>query len=197
MSDQQQSPVDEKQIPAEDAQIQRNSVSYESHQKLLNEKKKRDEDLRLAREELKKFQDERKIMEETALREKEDYKKLFESREAELKAEREARQGIENQILDSKKMRSFLQNVGTPIPEKFWGLIDLDRIAVDPATGTIDDVIVKNYADEFKKNYFEITMNRGPKIPDNGPINDKNSLTYEQWLKLPPSEQRKRIKDVN
>lgn len=188
-SGQPQDPADQELDP------KKNTVAYETHQKLLGEKKKRDEELRQAREALSKFESEKKALEEQSLKEKEDYKRLFEARDNEAKQEREKRLAIESQINDSKKMRSFLQAAG-PVEEEFWDLIDLDKIALDPTTGKPDDNIVKGYADEFKKKYWKIFDTSTGRMPNDGPARGQSGLSYEQWLKLPLGEQKKRIKDV-
>jgi len=185
------------QNPAGDEQeSSKNTVAYETHQKLLNEKKRAAEELRVARETLNRLEAEKREQEEKALREKEDFKKLFEARDNELKTEKEKRAQIENQINDSKKMRSFLQNVGSPVDERYWNLIDLDKIQLDPNTGKPDESMVKSYADEFKKTYWEVLNPATGRIPNDAPGRDKSGLTYEEWLKLPYNEKKKRQSEI-
>lgn len=185
------------QNPAGDEQeSSKNTVAYETHQKLLNEKKRAAEELRVARETLNRLEAEKREQEEKALREKEDFKKLFEARDNELKTEKEKRAQIENQINDSKKMRSFLQNVGSPVDERYWNLIDLDKIQLDPNTGKPDESMVKSYADEFKKTYWEVLNPATGRIPNDAPGRGKSGLTYEEWLKLPYNEKKKRQSEI-
>lgn len=172
------------------------TVKYETYQKVLNEKKKRDEELRLAREALSKHENERKELEEKALREKEDFKKLFESRDLELKAEKEKREEMELRINNGRKYSAFCETIGMRIEEKFSPLLELEKITIDPTTGKPDEATVKAYADEFKKNYPVLFQKPGGRVPNSAGFGDKTGLTYEQWLTLPYAEQRKRQKEL-
>lgn len=187
--------------PADDEQEnqeKKNVVSYETHRQLLGEKKKRDEELRQAREALARYEAEKRELEEKALREKEDYKKLFESREKELQDEKMKRAEIEAQIIEAQKRKALNLAIGTAIPEKFWGLVDLDKIAIDPTTGRPDELTTKAYADEFTKVYGEvIAPSRLPRMPNDGPNREKTGLSYEQWKKLPYAEKKKRQIELN
>lgn len=181
----------------QDPQDKKDSVSYETHRQLLNEKKKRDEELRKAREDLAKYDQEKRELEEKALKEKEDYKKLFESREKELAEERARREAIESKIIEAQKYKALNKALGASVPEKFWNLVELDKIAIDPATGMPDEMTTKAYADEFQKNYGEIFVNRNlPRLPNDGPTRGKTGLTYEQWVKLPYAEKKKRQNEL-
>ena len=54
------SPVDKNQVPAEtENQDQENSVKYDTDKKVLNEKKKRDEELREARSVIERYETKR------------------------------------------------------------------------------------------------------------------------------------------
>ncbi len=198
MSDQNQA-GGQTQNPAGDEQNPENeikgTVAFETHQKLLNEKKKQGEELKKLRDEAAKYAAERKLLEEAALREKEDYKKLFESRDKELETERNARLAIEKQVTDSRKLNTFLKNVG-PLEQEYWSLIDLDRINVDPESGKVDEISTKAYADDFKKTFWKVIGTQKNQMPNEGPTDKKTGLTYEQWTKLPYAEQRKRINDI-
>jgi len=197
MSVQSQGSAQETQNPVdiEEKSEKKDVVAYETHQRLLGEKKKRDEELRKANELLAKYELEKKQLEENSLREKEDYKKLFEAREIELNKTKEDLNSIQTQILESRKLKSFFNNVGT-IGDEFLPLVELDKIAVDPNTGMPDETTAKQYADEFRKKYWKILDNGTSKIPENRPSPFKAGLTYEQWQKLPYSEQKKRLNEI-
>lgn len=175
----------------------KNSVAYETHQKLLGEKKKRDEELRQAREALSKYEQERKDLEDKSLREKEDFKKLFESRDKELLEERARREAIESKITEAQKYKALNKALGTQVPEKFWNLVDLDKIALDPNTGMPDEATTRVYAEQFQKDYSELFTNRqAPRLPNDGPSKGKTGISYEQWKALPYAEQKKRQSEV-
>jgi len=176
--------------------LEKNTVKFETHKKLLDEKKKRDEDLRIANEKLARFEQEKKQLEERQLQEKEDFKKLYESRDNELKSEREKRIAVETQINDSKKLNAILKNLETPLEQKYWGLIDLDKIPLDPTTGKPDEMVTKQYAEEFKATYWEALNPATGRIPNGAGNGGKVGLSYEQWQKLPYAEKKKRQNEV-
>lgn len=179
-----QEPQEEKDVP------------YSTYKKAVSEKRNRDAELKQVREELARYQQEKKALEDQALKEKDDYKKLFEARELELKAEREKKSELESYINSTKKLNSFMKYLGAPIKEQYLGLVDLDRIALDES-GRPDELTTKQLVDDFKKTYPELFLSSAGRIPnDSANGSHKAGLSYEQWLKLPPSEQKKRMKEV-
>lgn len=184
------------QEPAVQEPQEEKDVPYSTYKKAVSEKRNRDAELKQVREELARYQQEKKALEDQALKEKDDYKKLFEARELELKAEREKKSELESYINSTKKLNSFMKSLGAPIKEQYLGLVDLDRIALDES-GRPDELTTKQLVDDFKKTYPELFFNSAGRIPnDSANGNHKVGLSYEQWLKLPPSEQKKRMKEV-
>ncbi len=184
------------QEPAVQEPQEEKDVPYSTYKKAVSEKRNRDAELKQVREELARYQQEKKALEDQALKEKDDYKKLFEARELELKAEREKKSELESYINSTKKLNSFMKSLGAPIKEQYLGLIDLDRIALDES-GRPDELTTKQLVDDFKKTYPELFFSSAGRIPnDSANGNHKVGLSYEQWLKLPPSEQKKRMKEV-
>lgn len=184
------------QEPAVQEPQEEKDVPYSTYKKAVSEKRNRDAELKQVREELARYQQEKKALEDQALKEKDDYKKLFEARELELKAEREKKSELESYINSTKKLNSFMKSLGAPIKEQYLGLVDLDRIALDES-GRPDELTTKQLVDDFKKTYPELFFNSAGRIPnDSANGNHKAGLSYEQWLKLPPSEQKKRMKEV-
>lgn len=184
------------QEPAVQEPQEEKDVPYSTYKKAVSEKRNRDAELKQVREELARYQQEKKALEDQALKEKDDYKKLFEARELELKAEREKKIELESYINSTKKLNSFMKSLGAPIKEQYLGLVDLDRIALDES-GRPDELTTKQLVDDFKKTYPELFFSSAGRIPnDSANGNHKVGLSYEQWLKLPPSEQKKRMKEV-
>lgn len=172
-------------------------VKYETYQKVLGEKKKRDEEVRTLREQVEQFNAQKKQLEEAALKEKEDFKRLFETRDQDLKQTKDELDSLRQSINDSKKMRGFLSALKSPLEESYWGLVDLDKIPLDPTNGKPDEATVVKYAEEFQKSHWRLFDNMTNKMPNSGPNNDATiGLSYEEWKRLPPSEQRKRLKEV-
>lgn len=167
------------------------SVSYDSYKKAVDEakaaKKKADE---LERKE--------KQREEAALAEQGNYKKLLEQRETELKDERKKYSELNSKVTESRKMNAFLGAVSGEIPDKYWGLVDLDAVAVDPETGKPDEASVKAAAEAFEKQYPDVVKKpTRSKLPNDAPNGGSAKLKYVDWLKLPDDQKAKRMKDVD
>jgi hypothetical protein len=166
------------------------SVSYESYSKLLDEKKKRDEELRALRQRDKE-------REEADLRQKEDWKKLLEQREIELKDERDKRNVLESRVQTSIKLRAFLGAVPGNVEEQYWPLIDTDQIVLHPETGMPDPATVAKVVKEFEQRYpLVIQKNPNGSLPGDAPRGAQGQLSYEAWLKLPLKDKKARLKEM-
>lgn len=172
------------------------TVAYSTHEKLLREKKKRDEELSEVKKQLDHLLTERKSAEEATLKEKEDYKKLLEIREKELEATRNEHSSLKQTLQNGTKMRAFLDSVNGQVAEQYWSLVDLEQIVTDPQTGLPDESSVQKYARDFEKR-FPLVLQTTPnvRIPNDAPMPGK-ALTYEEWQKLPTKEMKARMKDV-
>jgi hypothetical protein len=173
-------------------------VSYETHRKLLAEKKRRDEELALAREMIAKHEREAKEREESELRQKEDYKKLLELREKELTDARAEAEAHRRRMAEAQKIDAFLKAVNGTVPDRYWNLIDTDQIVIDPTTGKVDQISVTKAAEAFRANFPEVVMTKGGSLgmPQGAPRGGSGSISYEEWLQLPVAEMKKRMKDV-
>lgn len=174
------------------------SVAYETHRKLLNEKKKRDEELAQAREMIAKHELDAKERIEADLKQKEDYKKLLELREKELNEMKAESEKFKLRITEAKKLDAFLKAVNGVVPDRYWNMIDTDQIVIDLSTGQVDSISVAKAAETFRVTYPEIVQVKGGTtgMPQNAPAGGSASITYEEWKNLPAAEMRKHLKNV-
>lgn len=179
------SPKDESLLKPEDR------VSYDSYQKLLGEKKKRDAELT----EYKKKEKER---EEQDLKAKEDWKKLVALRDEELQKTKAELDSVKNTLESGTKLQAFLDALDGQVDQQYWGLIDLSQVVLNPETGLPEEVSIKKAALEFKSKYgLVVKQSGGTKMPNDAPKgNGSVGLSYDEWLKLPAKDMRARIKDV-
>ncbi len=135
------------------------TVAYETYKKAVDEAK-------AAKAKVAEFEKSKREAEESKLKQDGEYKKLLEQREQELKETQEKLSGTEKKISESRKLNAFLGAVPGDVPKQYWGLIDLDGIAVDPETGMPDPASVKKAAAEFEKSHPEVVKkpNKG-KLP--------------------------------
>lgn len=165
-------------------------VAYETHRKLLGEKKK------LA-ERLADFERKEKEREEKELREKEDWKGLVESREKERDEERQKRQNLETTLRDGLRLDAFTRKVSGRIDDQYLALVNLDKIAVDPETGRPDEVSLNEYVREFEKQYPAVIQRTGTSnLPNDAPKQPGDRLTLAEWKKLPLKDKKERLSDV-
>lgn len=167
----------------------KDSVSYESYQKAVTEAKKAKDERDRLRQELKEKQ-------EKELKETNNYKELLKLREADLEKERKDRAELQSVIESGSKMQAFLAEVQGDLPRQFWGLVDLEKIVINPETKMPDKQAVASYAREFEKQFGKVLDNpNSPQLPSDAPKGN-GQLTYEAWLALPLKEKKERYKDV-
>lgn len=175
-------------------------VSYDTHRKLLAEKKRVAEELSRTRAQLDALNREKEEAERRKLEEQGEWKKLHESekkRAEELAAKLSERDEKDRNIL---KLGALLDKLPGKVEKPYMPLIydHLERVAIDPETGAVDEQSAAAIAREIEQNYPKIiTRTRGGiPMPSEAPKTGSQSLGYDEWLKLPAAEMRKRYKDV-
>lgn len=172
------------------------TVAYETHRKLLAEKKRRDEELRARDEELAALKREKKEAEELKLKEKEDYKKIVEIRDGELAAERAEKEMLKNKFQDAVKFDAFINSLPGSVDKKFWQMIDLSAVVIDPTTNEPDPMSVKKAADKFRAEFPELIVNQnGAKLPNNAASGGAFVMNDETWNALSAKEKKDKLSD--
>lgn len=190
----------EKPVESENVEVSNGKVSYESYHKLLTEKKrfeKRDEELKELRQYRLENENRKKLEEEQKLQQQGNWQKLLEDREKELQREREEKEQLFRKITDSLKFSELRKALPGHLDEKFLPLVNLDEIELDES-GRPDKASVEKHAKVLLKNFGTsiLVTSNGARLPQDGIRGSEKSLTYEEWLKLPASEMRKRQKEV-
>ncbi len=174
--------------------------SYESYQKLLAEKKavqekarKLEDDLKAHNERLAEINREKEESERKKLEDKEQFKDLYGKVKEELASKEKALAEMLREKVDTRKMASFLEAVKADVPRQYWNLVDLDQIAMDGEK--VDEFSVQKYVETFRDTYKEVIKAKdGRRMPVDQPDPDeRTTLTYAQWLKLPAKEQEAKI----
>lgn len=174
------------------------TVAYETHQKLLGEKKKLGEKLTTIEQELESLRAKERERENAELEKSKNYEQLLRNREEELKKATEKLTTIEVERLEARKLDAFLRTLGTgTLDERYWGLIPIDQIAVDPTTRAVDEMTVAKAVELYRKSYPE-TIKRAnvPGVPSNAPQGAPGKLTLEEWRGLPLKEKKARMAEV-
>lgn len=167
------------------------TVSYDSYKKLMDEKKKRDEELR----DLKSKEKERQ---EKDLSDEKNFQELLKLREKELADAKAASKEMADTLERGMKLRALLDSVQGKVEQKYWNLLDLDRIAMNPETKLPDTVSVNALAREFEKTFPEVVRKgNGAGLPNEAAGSTTGRLSYAEWLKLPAKDMRKRMGEVD
>lgn len=161
------------------------SVSYESHRKLLDEKKK------LA-EQLKSIQDTQKAEQEAKLIEDGKLKEALELKEKELKEQIDKNLAFENRHKQAKKLSAIMKGMGTQIDDKWLSVIQdkIDNVSF-LEDGSVDKKTVESTVNDLKKQWPEMIETSTPKMPNGKPSGTPSTITRSEWLKLSSSEMMK------
>lgn len=172
------------------------SVSYETYLKTLDEAKSAKSRLRALEEEKNKIAEEK-------LKSEGDWKGLLELRESRIKElEGESTQlkekftGLNERVTSSQKLSKVLSKIGGDLDPKYYGLIDISDVKINPETGEIDDMSATKVAENYRTEYAETIKKKfnpaamGENRPG-GQGGDGEFISYDKWSKLKYSEQVK------
>lgn len=167
------------------ANVKPDTVLHSTHDKLLKEKKRRDQENVELRGRLEEFEKEKKEKEESELKQQNEYQKLLGIRDQELEQERKKNQDHTQTLQNGQKLRAFLDSVGGKVEEHYWDLIRLEDIAMNPETGTPDPASVEQFANDFKQKYWKIIdSGKGPKVTNDAPGTPGGAMTVQEWKAL-------------
>lgn len=169
------------------SQEQKNQVAYETYTKVLDEKKS----LAKKYEEMQKQFDE---ITKKSLEKENDWKGLFElerKEKEEIKrvlAEKDSILGeYGERETTAKKFSVFKEKLGADIDKRYFSLIDLDDVIINPETGLVDENSAILAAKKFSETYPEIVR---PKVGSRGAFEGVGGsftggkITYDQWLQI-------------
>jgi len=162
-------------------------VAYETHQKLLGEKKRTAEKLSQTEKELEELRARERERENAELERNKNFEQLLKNRETELKEAQEKLSKVDSERVFARKIDAFLKTLGGDLPEHYWGLIPLDEIALDPTTKSVDEMTVAKAVEAYRKLYPETIKTPGqkPNMPSSAPAGSPDSkMDYESWKSL-------------
>ena len=187
MTEQGKAPVEQSDVPvaAPEVKAERDSVALDTHRKLLDEKKK-------VQAKLDELLAKDKEREEADARKRGDYEALLKTREDELQKEREKRQTLESTFERGQKLNAVVEALGGNLEPKWYKLIDVSKVPINPDTGEVDQMSVANLVDALKKEWPEMvkTTNSLPSAAPKGLPNGSGAISRSEWLKLPYAKMR-------
>lgn len=164
----------------------KDSVSYDTHRKLLDEKKK-------LQAKLESIEAERKAAEEAELARKGEIQKLLDlerKKAADLEIKVKAQ---EEERLQAKKLSAVLKGFNAPVEQKWFSIIagQLDEVVLNE-TGEIEQMSVAQVVDGLKKEWPEMLRKPAAGMPTAAPQgNGATTITRAEWLKLDYKEMKK------
>lgn len=177
---------------------QEDQVSYDTHRRLLGEKKRVQEERDQLRKRLDDIEAQRREQEAKELEKQGEFKKLLELREKELSDHKAMLAKIEEDRKLAKKVVALRSAIGMPVKDEYLLAFAETEKILTTEDGSIDPLSVSKVAEEFKKAHPSLLGSNKPNnpgLPQNAP-NGSGSISYESWLTLPYKEKAARLKDV-
>lgn len=164
-------------------QDKKDTVAYETHKKLLAEKKKVQEELEALK--AKDAERERKELEQQG-----NWKKLLEQTQSEKSKVEKELSTLYGELENAKKRNAVLKFVSGMVPDPAKEWIKVDGVALNE-DGTVNLDTAKLVAQEFEKNFsFAVLKDKANGgLPADAARGGAQKLTVSQWKALPSSKE--------
>lgn len=167
-------------------EVQQNekSVSYETHRKLLGEKKSIQERYQQAASKASELEALIKSQETKALEEQNQYKQLYEQLKTENTGLKGAIEERDKTLEEALKIDAFTKALGNrKIPSKYMGFIGVDNIVIDPETSRVDELSAQKEVERILAEYPEIIRGAvdAKPVPAQAPQPAASSSKNEQY----------------
>jgi seryl-tRNA synthetase len=185
-------PAEQPDIPAEEPGEKPNNIDAleAKNRELLDE-------LRKARTTAKTFQSKIDEIEKKKQEEKGEYKDMYESTLEELKAIKTSKEELESNILESRKVSEVMKKIGRPLKKsEYVTFVDTGKIIYDEETHSFDPKSVEMVANGFLKEHGDLLVTKTVTLPSDSARHSSESISHEQWLKLPLKEKKEKRKFV-
>ena len=146
---------------------EKDTVKYETHNKLLGQHKAVQEKMRVAQEIIDKFEAEKRNVEEVKLQEQGEFKKLLTLKDEELGKLKTERDTAVKENQDTWKYDAFYKKLGGTLDNSaYLSFVDLDNIIFNPETREIDEQSVESVVNDFRTKHSRlITPFNNSKLP--------------------------------
>lgn len=188
--------------PEKNPEDKKDTVSYDTHRRLLDEKKK----MQAERDELAAKLRQREEAEAEAQRKKDEeqgnFKKLLETERAEKKRIEEEHNSLMANLQAARKKAAVLRHISGSVPDKIAdALLKVDGVALNE-DGSVDEDTAKIVAQEFEKDFHYVIQRdrKNAGLPNSASPGGGGGrkMTYEEWKALPTSaEMRKNYNNVD
>ena len=149
----------------------RDSVSYETHKRLLKQRKEDQDRLRTVEEELSKFKTEAEKKQQSELEQQGEWKKLIDVQKQKIQQLEESIGSDRKTLHDTWKLQAFYDKLPGKIKRKeYLSFVDLEKVALNPETQEIDETSLEVLVNDFVSNHKDLIITeQSPKIPGTAP----------------------------
>lgn len=162
------------------------TVAYDTHRRLLDEKKK-------VAAKLAEYEAKERLAAEEQAKKAGEHQKIIEARDALIKEQQEQLMSVKSQIENAKKLSAFMKSVGD-IDGKWLGLVDVSKIAFKPESEEVDDFSLKTAVDNFRKQWPEAIKKPGSSLPNPAMPNGNGMISESEWKALKGSAEKQKYK---
>lgn len=172
--------------PSNDA----DSVAYETHRKLLRQRKADQQRMEELQERLEKYEEAEKAKQQQQLEAKGEYEKILKVKEQEIQELRNQQAEIARRNVEAAKYQAFMDALPGKLRNKsYLAHVNIEDIVVDPDSNTVDDYSVKKAVDNFLSEHSSlIEPKEKPKatIPSSSPrsVVTDEKMSNDDKLKL-------------
>lgn len=161
------------------------TVAYETHQKLLSEKKKLAEKHQATEAQLNELLAAQEAAKNQELEKQSEYQKLWEASKQENEKLKNERDAYQKNIMDAHKINAFSEKLpGKIANSKYYDFVPLDQIVVDPESGRVDEASVQSVVDSFVKEHSGLLVKgKSPGLPNDAPDSTKGPQGYLDELR--------------
>lgn len=165
-------------------------VNFETHRKLLAEKKR----VQAEAESLKKKLEEIEVKD---AEQKGNLQKLLDIERDRAKKASEELETYRQREVSRKKIQAVLDVAKTRIESRWFNVIDLEQVVVDPSSGEIDKGSVEAYVQTLQKEWPEMFAKGGKSGVSHDAAKPPGALDYEGWKSSKNTkEMREKLPDL-
>lgn len=172
----------------------KDTVSYQTHRKLLDEKKRVQEENRALAEKLTALDQEKARQAKEELERQGNFQKLLEQERAEKKKLEDEHKGLLDGLNSARKRSAVLRHINGKVPESVvQKMLDVDGVALAEDGSVVEDT-AKLVAQEFERNHPYLVQRdkNGGGLPGGAASHGGTSkISYQDWCALPSSKEQK------
>lgn len=120
-------------------------------------------------------------IEEGKLKEQNEFKTLFEQRDAQLMEERKKREQLESTVIFAHKRAAFRRELGAELAhDSYYNHVNFDNVVFNPETGSVDPNSVKLEVGNFLKEHSSLVVRNAGKMPNKAALGSAGTKSLDE-----------------